>query len=141
MNNNTNSIQKLYNPLINLFKRIKMNKIQYGIAFGMGMLGIGAAMMIASYALNDGNNEALLRYSGIVLGLFGFAAMLIVYPWVIDEDNKAKNKELDKNSVNQLELAITELTKELKNQKCQFKAALKEDRDEQRKKEIYEDKY
>ncbi len=118
-----------------------MNKIQYGIAFGMGMLGIGAAMMIASYALNDGNNEALLRYSGIVLGLFGFAAMLIVYPWVIDEDNKAKNKELDKNSVNQLELAITELTKELKNQKCQFKAALKEDRDEQRKKEIYEDKY
>jgi len=26
-----------------------MNKIQYGIAFGMGMLGIGAAMMIASY--------------------------------------------------------------------------------------------
>jgi len=49
MNNNTNSIQKLYNPLINLFKRIKMNKIQYGIAFGMGMLGIGAAMMIASY--------------------------------------------------------------------------------------------
>lgn len=123
------SIRKRYNPLNNLIKRIKMNKIQYGIAFGMGMLGIGAAMMIASYALNGGNNEVLLRYSGIALGLIGFATMLIVYPWVNEEDNKAKNRELDKDSVNQLESAIKELTKEIKNQKSQFREALKEDRD------------
>lgn len=126
-------IQKMYNPLINLIKRIKMNKIQYGTAFGIGMLGAGAAMMIASYAINGGINMALMRYLGLALALIGFMAMLIVYPWVIDEDNKAKNKELDKDSVNHLESAIKELTEEIKNQKSQLKQALKEDREEQSK--------
>lgn len=113
--------QKMYNPLTKLVRRIKMYKIQYSTAFGATMITAGFAMIIASYAINGGDGTGFMRVLGLIVGLIGFIVFMKVYSWVIEEDKKTRDNMLDKKEVNQLESAIKELTKEIRNQRDSIK--------------------
>jgi thiol:disulfide interchange protein len=116
-------IQKMYNPLSNLVKRI-IKMVEILAAYGGAMLPIGFILITTSFLSNT--NKDLLLWLGIIAALIGVYS----FSQAIHQANKEnKNKELDKDSINQLESAVRELTQEIKNQKSQIKEALKEDRD------------
>ena len=86
------TIQKAYNSLTNLVRRIIKMVQRFSIALGTVFVPVGFAMITASY-VNGIIDSLLIRILGAVIGLLGFTAFAIAYHEATETDKRTRNNE------------------------------------------------